>query len=185
MILLTLALSALAIDPHAGPQVRTEAVMPEPQVLDDGRAVRKVLKVQPFELTRPYNYEWSAERPAVTRGQIVLLDVDPAFLVPSDTRQAVLYCGALPVERLNSGWPDGRLAVLVPGEVDLAQTPFFFGGYELPEAVTRTDGMARLAIAERNGLRPLTLPTPMPTLRLDERVAIAAIASRLLEKAPN
>lgn len=164
----------------AAPQTQpTKAILPEPRVLDDGHAVRAVRAIQPFSLSRSYNYEWSSERAPVTEGLLLVLDVDPAFLIPSDTRQAVLYCGDLPVERLNTGWPDGRLVVLVPGQVDLARNPLYFGGYELPEAVSRTDGQARLEIALRNGIRPLPVPAPSPPMALSGRDALGPVIAAL------
>lgn len=158
------------------------ALAAEPTLLDDGHAVRAILAVQPFRLEHPYRYDWSAEHAAVGEGQLLVLEVDPAWLLPSDTRQAVLYAGAVPVERLNTGWPDGRLVVVVPGEPDLARTPLYFGGYELPERVTTQAGAALLALAHQRGLAPLPPPAPAASVTLADHAAVAALGESLLAR---
>lgn len=137
-----------------------------PVVLDDGHAVRQVVSVVPWVLDQPYTYAWSAERPSVDRGLLVVLDVEPSWLLPSNTHQAVLYAGAVPVERLNTGFPSGRIAVLVPFAESLADTVFAFGGYELPERVDAAFGAEVARLARSRGLRPLPAPPSAPTQRL-------------------
>ncbi len=172
-----LLLAALALEPaQPGPAQPG----PAPQVLDDGRGVRRILAVQPFTLGQPYTYEWSAEHPQLTHGQLLILEADPAFLLPSDTRQAVLYAGAVPVERLSTGWPSGVLAVIVPGDADLSATLLYFGGYELPERVSADDGAVRLRLAERQGIRPPVAPAAAPVVQLSDREALGALAAELL-----
>ena len=88
-------------------------------VVDDGHAIHAVLAVQPFTLTTPYAYDWSASHFQVKAGTILVLESDPIWLIPSDSKQAVLYVGDTPCERLNPGFPDGRLVVIVPSGPDL------------------------------------------------------------------
>ena len=133
----------------------------DPVVLDDGRAVHAIISAQTFNLEQSYRYDWSAAHPAVSEGLLLELDVDPAWLKPSDTRQAVLYAGAVPVERLNTGWPSGRLWVIVPGP-PAGELLLYFGGYELPETVTEAQGRDAEAEARKRGLKPLQVPPSAP-----------------------
>lgn len=158
------------------------ALAAEPTLLDDGHAVRSILAVQPFVLEHPYRYDWCAEHPWIRSGLLLVLDVDPAWLIPSDTRQAVLYAGTLPVERLNTGWPEGRLIVVVPGAPDLAHTPMYFGGYELPERVTAQAGLALLALAHQRGLEPPPLETIAASVTLADHAAVAALGASMLDR---
>lgn len=134
------------------------AALAQSPVLDDGRAVRAIISAQTFKLEQPYRYDWSAEHPQVREGLLLQLEVDPAWLIPSDTRQAVLYADHTPVERLNTGWPSGDLWVVVPGATSADHLRLYFGGYELPERVTEAQGRATEAAAVARGIQPLPLP---------------------------
>lgn len=148
-------------------------------VLDDGHAVRAVKAAVPFTLTTPYAYDWSAERAEVKAGTILVLDVDPAWLEPSNVRQAVLYVGALPAEKLNTGYPEGRLVVIVPSSVNVATAPIYFGGYELPERVDTAAGAATLTTALARGIKPLVVPASLAAVTLADHGALATYAIAL------
>ena len=152
----------------------------QPVVLDDGRAVLAVEAVQPFELRTGYTYHWISTQPTLTEGTMLLLRVDPAWLVPSDTRSPVLYVGDTPAEPVAGGWPSDHLVVVVPGRPDLRQVPVYMGGTELPERVTPQDGAATLALARRQGVRPLDVPAARPTLTLADDRAMVREAEGLL-----
>lgn len=145
-------------------QLLLNVALAQPVILDDGRSVHAIISAQTFKLEQSYRYDWSAEHPTVTEGLLLRLDVDPAWLIPSDTRQAVLYAGSTPVERLNTGWPSGELWVIVPGP-PAGELLLYFGGYELPERVTAEQGRASEAEARSRGLRPLEVPASS-TLRV-------------------
>lgn len=146
-------------------------------VLDDGHAVRGVLFAQTVTLDQPMRYDWTAERPLVTTGTFLVLDVDPAWLVPSDTQQAVLYVGDVPAARLNTGWPGGTLAVFVPGTVDVTTAPIYFGGYELAETVDAKAGAATLAAARKKGFGPRALPMQLTAVHYADERALVALAA--------
>lgn len=145
-------------------------------VVDDGHAISKVVAAQPFTVTTPYAYEWSASHFQVKSGTILVLESDPIWLIPSDSKQAVLYVGDTPCERLNPGFPDGRLIVVVPSGPDLTRVPIYYGGYELPETVTSTMGAATLAQARKQGLLPLAQPTALPMITLADHAALVKAA---------
>ncbi len=138
---------------------------------DACHAVRSVVSATPFTLTTPYRYEWSADALDVTSGTLLVLDVDPTWLVPSDTHQPTLFAGALPVERIGTGYPSGRLVVVVPAVVDVARAPLYFSGSDLPERVDAAAGKRALDAATAAGCAPLQVPAAK-AVTLDGRAAL-------------
>ncbi len=157
-------LSLLLLLPHA------HAAPP----VDDGHAVRAILSATPFELTTSYTYDWSAEHPDVKSGTLLVLDVDPAWLVPSDIHQAVLFVGAVPAERVNTGFPDGRLVVIVPAGVDVARSPVYFSGYDLPERIDAAAGQKALEGAVNRGALPLPMTLATGVVLRDHEAVMKA-----------
>ena len=118
--------------------------------------VRNILVVQPFTLGRPYAYDWSAEKLTVQSGLLVVLEVDPALVIARDTPEPVLYAGDIPVQRLNHGSESGRVIGIIPGNVDLAATPIWFGAPGLPGRITAAIARSERAKAERAEVRPFS-----------------------------
>ena len=58
---------------------------------------------RPFTLQTPYRNDWSKERAMVSAGVLVVLEVDPALVVPRDSLEPVLYAGDVAVS-------EGRIA---------------------------------------------------------------------------
>jgi hypothetical protein len=116
--------------------------------------VKNILDVRPFTLARPYRYDWSQERLIVTSGVLVVLEVDPALVVPRDSLEPVLYAGDVPVQRLNHGNKSGRVIAIIPGNIDLATAPIWFGSPQLPARVTAEIARSESARAEKAGVRP-------------------------------
>ncbi len=105
--------------------------------------VRGLVYAQPFALQQPDVFGWRAERPSYRAGWVLVLEVDPARVQPSDRAEPVLYVGSEVAERVNHPFKSGRLVVIVPsaaGEdggptLDLASAPVWFGAPELPERI--------------------------------------------------
>lgn len=116
--------------------------------------VKSILYARPFTIGRPYRYGWSSERQLVSSGVLVVLDVDPALVVPRDSLEPVLYAGDVPVQRLNHGDQSGRVIGIIPGNVDLSSTPIWFGAPALPGRVTAEIARSERARAEKAGVRP-------------------------------
>ena len=95
-----------------------------------------ILYAKPFQLNQGYRYDWSKERPFVTEGVLVVLEVDPKFVKPTNALQPVLFAGNQTVQRLNHGYESGIVIGIIPGRVDLPQTPIWFGHPALPEQVS-------------------------------------------------
>lgn len=115
--------------------------------------VRDILEVRPFTLQTPYRNDWSNERAFVTTGVLVVLEVDPAYVVRRNSLQPVLYAGNAIVQRLNHGDRSGRVIGIVPGTVDLSTVPIWFGAPDLPERVTEEVVRSERARAEKAGVR--------------------------------
>jgi len=103
-----------------------------------------LLHVQNFSLEQGHTYTWTAARPTITEGTIVVVEVSKADARVAQVGSAVLYVGATPAERANNGDQDGRIIAFVPGHVDLSATPIFWGPPTLPERVDAAAGRAAL-----------------------------------------
>lgn len=119
-------------------------------------AVKDILAAQRFTLETPYQYTWSKEPRMVSTGVLVVLEVDPAYVVPRNALEPVLYADNVPVHRLNHGHRSGRVIGIVPGNVNLTMAPIWFGSPELPERVTANMVESERARAEKAGVRAFT-----------------------------
>jgi hypothetical protein len=118
-------------------------------------AIKRLLVAQPFTLSRPFKSTWSEEEPMISSGTLIVLEVDPALVVPRNAaREPVLFAGTSAVVRLNQGFPSGRVIGIVPGTVDLTTAPIWFGRVEQPGRVTAQIAGAELQRATRAGIRP-------------------------------
>ena len=142
------ALVAAAAGALAGPAV---AMPPLPET---PAPVRGLLYARPFTLGTPFRYDWSAEHPEVREGLMLVLEADPALLRPRETQEPVLFVGSLPAQRVTRGFESGRVVVLVPGPVDLAADPIWFGTPGLAEQVDAAVARAERGLAARAAIAP-------------------------------
>jgi hypothetical protein len=114
----------------------------------------QLVHVQPFELAEPAVHSWRLDGASYTTGLLVVLEADPAFLVPRQTAEPVLFVGNQTVARVNTGYPSGQLVGIVPGMTleELADAPIFFGQPALPESVGAAHIAAELDAARASGL---------------------------------
>ncbi|MCA8959562.1 MAG: hypothetical protein KDC38_03570 [Planctomycetes bacterium] len=160
---LTLVLSGLGVTEARGQNapapapgtVSTIPVIPS----DNGAAVQGLLYSRSFTLATPFTFWWNAQQPQVAEGTILVFDVDPEYVRPRQIGVPVLYVGDTPAMVVNQGYVSGRLVVIVPGRVDLATTPVFFGSVELPERVDSTRGQAEMRAALDMGILPFDADT--------------------------
>lgn len=144
-LVLLVAAAAVAL---AGPAVAT------PPLPETPAPVRGLLYARPFTLDTPFRYEWSAEHPEVRSGLMLVLEADPALLRPRETQEPVLFVGSLPAQRVTRAFESGRVVVLVPGPVDLAADPIWFGTPGLPEQVDAATARAERGLAARAAIGP-------------------------------
>lgn len=127
-----------------------ERVPPTPSPVID------ILEIEPFRLKVGYHYDWLESRPFVSDGLLVVLEVAPGHVVPRNIAEPVLYAGDRTVQRLNQGDVSGYVIGIIPGDLDLASAPIWFGRPELPERVTPAVIKAERALAESAGIEPFS-----------------------------
>jgi hypothetical protein len=111
--------------------------------------VKAVLVAQRFELAEPYEDTWSVDKPMVSAGTLVVLDVDPRLVVPRESLNPVLYIDGKPTMRLNRGDISGHVLVIVPASTDVRSALMWFGTPDLPEALDAAKISAEKTRAER------------------------------------
>ena len=156
---------------------------------DSGEGVKKVLYARTIQLEEPYRYEWTGEKPRITTGTLLVLEVEPELARIRQVNMPVLYVGTVPAEVTNDGSKAGRMIVIVPGEVDLKRALIYFGSVELPERVDADRGRAELEAARSLGIRPLSATVVEAArkeggdpLRVKDSVQLYRAVSDLLEK---
>ena len=81
----------------------TDTDQPLPPKVDGfPAAVDDLVYARQFRLAQGYKYTWSKDAPVIDSGFIVVLGVNPEFVVPHDTSQPVLYAGEGTVQRAES-----------------------------------------------------------------------------------
>jgi len=130
-----------------------------PEVPPTPAAVDGILLAQSFILDEPYEHSWQAERPMVASGMLLVLEVNPDLVLPRQTLEPVLYVGDVTAERVNNGYPSGKVVAIVPGPVNLTSAPIWFGDPALPEQVTTAIIGTQRALAGEAGIRPFTAGT--------------------------
>ena len=111
----------------------------------------RLVHAERFQVQRPYQHLWRADRPQVNGGWLLVLQGQAAMLEPKQRLEPVLYVGAQTAERINAG-TSGRVVVLVPGDFRLDSAPIFLGDEALPEALDQTRINAALNAAMANGV---------------------------------
>jgi hypothetical protein len=145
LFLNALSFSSLAASADAPPDIR-KLVTPA--------AVTDVVHIQPFVLKDGYRYDWRQERPFIASGILVVFEVNPDYVYPRNAAEPVLYAGSQTAQRLNYGHESGFVIAIIPGEIDLAREPVWFGGRQLPEWVNAQAIEAERAKADKAGIRP-------------------------------
>jgi hypothetical protein len=144
---------AAAVDLATGPAPGLRTAEPlEPSVAVG--AVHTLLYARRFRLQEPYTYSYLRDRPAIREGYLLVLAVDPEMARPREVDGAVLYAGDTPAHLTNTGYPSGRMVLIVPDWFELSESPVFFGSTELPERIDRARGSQERKLAVERGARP-------------------------------
>jgi len=125
-----------------------------PPVPSTPAAADDILYARPFTLEKGYEFDWSKERPLLTKGTILVLKVNPDLVHARQAAEPVLYVGSRTAERVNIGHRSGRVIAIVPGHIDLSAMPIWFGTPELPERVDGNMIRAEKAQANAAGIEP-------------------------------
>jgi hypothetical protein len=142
-------------------------------------AVTDVVAIHPFALEEGYRYDWRQERPFIESGTLVVFKVNPDLVYPRNAAEPVLYAGNQTAQRLNHGHESGFVIAIIPGEVDLAREPAWFGSPALPERVNAETINSERAKAEKAGIRPFDAEKIRSVTQ--ERLEASDLASLLRE----
>ena len=136
--------------------VASVALAAPPAIPATPAPVDGVVHAQTFTLNNGFTFQWSKEAPTVTTGTLLVLKVDRALVIPRQVAEPVLYVGDSTAQRINFGHESGYVIAIVPGVVDLAQAPIWFGTPELPERVDAATVQAERTLANRAGIQPFS-----------------------------
>lgn len=118
-------------------------------------ATAQVLLARPFTLEVPFRSDWSAERPQVSSGVLLVISADPDLVRTRETQEPVLFVGERVVERLITPPGSGIVIGFAPGPVDLSVDPIWFATPSLPESIDRELAHAARLAAVEAGVGPL------------------------------
>ena len=153
MNMFTLLLTAVLLGLPAFAVGQASSASGQPAVPATPAAVKGILAARRFTLATPYQYTWSERPRMVGSGTLVVLEVDPAYVVPRNTSEPVLFAGNVAIHRLNQGDKSGRVIGIVPGDVDVSTVAIWFGTPQLPERLTPALVDSERALAQRAGIR--------------------------------
>jgi hypothetical protein len=167
----------------------------QPVVIQKPKAggVQSIVSATPFTVERAWTHNWRAERPTYDAGWLLVLEVDPQLVQPTQMEEPVLYAGNETVERINHGFASGKVVAIVPSKrtptgvvaLDLAATPLWFGAPALPERVDAAYIAGELEKARALGVTPLALPAIGDLMALASRDELDPLCGELvLHNAP-
>ncbi len=152
-------------------------------------AVEEIVYARPFTLHEGYDFEWRKEKPHVTQGYILVLEVNPNLVYPRQSLEPVLYVGEQIAERVNVGYRSGHAIVIVPGEIDLEKAPIWFGTPELPERCDGETVERERSKAKDAGIKPIAqtdvaaaLARGGNLLQVEDRYELRRFIAGLIEK---
>ncbi len=119
-------------------------------------AVEEVVYARPFTVNEGFRFDWRKEGFQVKAGTILVIKVNPDLVIPRQVAEPVLYVGNQTAMRLNSGNESGYVIAIVPGDVDLAKDPIWFGTPELPERVDAATIQVEREKADKAGIKPIS-----------------------------
>ncbi|UCF68106.1 MAG: hypothetical protein JSV80_02055 [Acidobacteriota bacterium] len=164
-----------------------DVVVAAPPVPDTPTRVDGLLYARAFTLENGFSFDWRAERPLVTEGTLLVLEVDPDLIFPREVAEPVLFVGSHTAERISRGNGSGRVVAYVPARVDLSVEPIWFGRPELPERVDAATIAVERQLAQQAGIVPLHQSVVVSARQrggedasFDSRTELLAAAQRLI-----
>jgi hypothetical protein len=140
----------------------------------------EVLEAIPFRCEVAWTHHWSAERPEVSAGTILVARVDPEAIRPKAAAGPVLMVGEEIAEIVNPGNVDGIVIAVVPAPAGwdvtraatLAGREVFLSGPGLPDQIDATARTARREAARTDGVAPQPATRPATVRTLADREAL-------------
>ena len=97
-----------------------------------------LVSAHPFELEKDVLFHSLGKRSKHKKGWILVLKADLKLLEPRNAPDYVLFVGDHVARRINSGYKDGHLVVMIP-DCDLEKTTLWFGSRLVPDKMLRQD----------------------------------------------
>ncbi|HIE28748.1 TPA: hypothetical protein EYP66_15830 [Candidatus Poribacteria bacterium] len=154
----------------------TAALAAPPPIPKTPAAIKGLLYAQAFELDDEFQFYWRAEKPKVSSGYLLVIEVNPDLVYPRQIAEPVLYVGDQTAMRLNVGYKSGRVIAIVPGNQNLAKSSvdnpektemrIWFGTPRLPEQVTANIIQQERQLASDNGVGQLSVADVKKALQL-------------------
>lgn len=137
----------------------------------------EVLEAIPFRCNEPWPHFWSAERPAVDAGTILVARLDPAAIRARASAMPVLMVGEEIAEIVNPGNEEGIVIAVVPapaawpddGVPTLAGREVFLSAPGLADRIEIDERKARRETARSEGIAPQPASDLPPLRRLAGR----------------
>jgi hypothetical protein len=172
----------------------TAAFSAPPPIPPTPAPIKGLLYAQEFKLDEGFRFDWRKEKPMVSAGYLLVIEVNPALVYPRQIAEPVLYVGNQTAMRLNVGYKSGRVIAIVPGNQDLVkavddnsgltQTRIWFGTPELPENITANIIDREQKLAEANGIGQLLVQDMKKALALGgQPLAVGNFNELLVEAA--
>lgn len=145
-------------------------------------AAAEAVFAAPFTIREGYRSDWGQERPWVTSGVVLVARVNPNLVFPRQVAEPVLFAGNRVAERINVGYPSGYVVAIVPGTLDLARDPVWFGTPALPEQVSAGTVRTERLRAAAAGIRAAAPRIVRDEVRLQDREAVLKFAAALIRR---
>ncbi|MFQ6041192.1 MAG: hypothetical protein ACE5PV_10080 [Candidatus Poribacteria bacterium] len=168
----------------------TAALAAPPPIPKTPAAIKGLLYAQAFELDEEFQFYWRKEKPKVSSGYLLVIEVNPDLVYPRQVAEPVLYVGDQTAMRLNVGYKSGRVIAIVPGNQDLAKSSvdnpektemrIWFGAPRLPEQVTAKIIQQERQLAIDNGVGQLSVADVKKALQLGGQKLKAGNLNELL-----
>lgn len=169
------------------------AAPPAPPTVEAPGGV-EVLEAIPFRCTAGWTHHWSAERPEVAAGTILVARVDPEAIRPRATVGVVLMVGEEIAEIVNPGQAEGIVVAIVPAPAGwdpalpatLAGREVFLSTPGLPDRIDAPERRTRRDAARADGVptQPAARRTTARTLA-DREALERELAAIVRQRCPD
>lgn len=127
------------------------------QGLDDHGFVPKapieLVYARPYQVEKEMGFSIGGKIEKVKKGYVLVLKADLKLCEPKNVPDFTLFVDGVLAQRVNSGYVDGHLVVLIP-EVDLTKALVWFGSRLVADRVTPAIVAHERAAALARGIKP-------------------------------
>lgn len=85
-----------------------------PALPETPASIESIVAARPFTVQQAWSSDWSADRPSVVGGWVVVVRVKHELAVPRQTQEPILFAGAMVAERLVSDPASNLIVAIIP-----------------------------------------------------------------------